>query len=191
MAREHCNSDWSIADVMASMLKEIQIFEMSQQCTSKTISHDTTMPTTGSFHTSTHKLPPNHHSNDEKLRRGHCVFCKGDHTPIKVVDPKERLAIVRQENLCYNYLAKHRVTLCYSKFTCREYRKRHHTSLCHAFVISDTPSTPVNTPQPVNNVSVSTQQSIQLKPHYNNNGTIVSILHQCLCAENCNCHCLI
>jgi len=57
VAREHCNSEWSIDDVMASMLKEIQIFEMSQQCTGKTISYDTTMPTTH-IHTQTATQSP-------------------------------------------------------------------------------------------------------------------------------------
>ena len=28
MAREHCNSKWSVNDVMAGLLKEIQILEM-------------------------------------------------------------------------------------------------------------------------------------------------------------------
>ena len=30
MAREHCNLEWTMNDVMASMLKEIQVLEMSQ-----------------------------------------------------------------------------------------------------------------------------------------------------------------
>jgi len=49
MAWEYCNLKWSINDVMASMLKEIQIFEMNQHYTGKPISLDTTMPTTGSL----------------------------------------------------------------------------------------------------------------------------------------------
>ena len=110
MAHEHCNSEWSIDDVMASILKEIQIFEMSQQYTVKFINRDTTIPTTDSFHTSIHKTSRSHHSHEEKLRRESvCVFSKGDHKTIKcskVVDPKERLAVVRQENLCFNCLAK-------------------------------------------------------------------------------------
>ena len=163
MAREHCNSEWSIDDVMASMLKEIQIFKMSQQYTGKTISHDTTMLTTGSFHTSAYNTTRSHHTHDKQPRREQvCVFCKGDHKPIKcskVVDPKERLAIVRRESLCYNCLAKHKVTQCHSKFTCRECRKRHHTSLCHAFLVTDVPSTPVSTSQPANTVSAPTQQA--------------------------------
>ena len=131
----------------------------------KSINYDTTMPTTGSFHTSTHKTPHSHHSHEEQPRRELvCVFCKNDHKPTKcskVVDPKERLAVVRWENLYYNCLAKHKVTYCHSKFTCRECRKQHHTSLCHAFVVSDVPSTPVNTSsQPVNTVPAPTQQTV-------------------------------
>ena len=91
-----------------------------------------------------------------------CVFCKGNHKPIKcnkVIDPKERLAILRRDNLSYNCLAKHKAAQCHSKFTCRECRKRHHTSFCHAFVVSDVQSPPINNPpQPVNTVQASTQQ---------------------------------
>ena len=114
MAWEHCNLEWSIDDVMASMLKEIQ---MSQQYTGKPISLDTTMPTIGSFHASTRRTPHSHHTHATPQRKELlCVFCKGNHKPTtctKVVDPKERLAIVRRENLCYNCLAKHKVTQCH------------------------------------------------------------------------------
>jgi len=105
------------------------------------------------------------------------VFCKGNHKPLKctkVVDPKERLAIVRRENLCFNCLAKHKATQCYLKFTCTECKKRHHTSLCHAFAVADVAKPPasislqpantsqqsVNTPlQPATTVPAPTQQA--------------------------------
>jgi len=111
MAREHCNSEWSIVDVMAGMLKEIQILEMTQY-TGKSLSLSETTPTTSSFHTNTEQTSRNHHSHDDQHKREPvCVFCKGNHKPIKcskVVDPKERLAIVRRDNLCFNCLAKHK-----------------------------------------------------------------------------------
>ena len=159
MAREHGNIEWNIDDVLAGTLKEIQILEMSQ-CTGKSMSLDNTMPTTGTFHASTERTSRGH--DEQQKKEPMCVFCKGNHKPIKcnkVIDPKERLAIVRRDNLCYNCLAKHKAAQCHSKFTCRECRKRHHTSLCHAFVVSDVQSPPINNPpQPVNTVQASTQQ---------------------------------
>jgi len=94
MARERCNSEWSFNDVMAGLLKEIQILEMCQ-CTGKSASFDNSMPTTGTFHANTVHTP--HSCNDHQKREPVCVFCKGDHKPLKctkVVDPKERLFIV-------------------------------------------------------------------------------------------------
>ena len=169
MAREHCNLEWTVNDDMASMLKEIQILEMSQ-CVGKSVSFDNTMPTTGTFHANTERTTRSHHSYDEHQKREPvCVYCKGNHTIrcTKVVDPKERLAIVRRENLCFNCLAKHNATQCHSKFTCRECRKRHHTSLCHAFVVADVPSPPASTStqpvntatQPTNTAPANTQQA--------------------------------
>ena len=61
---------------------------------------------------------------------------------VYVTDPKERLSIVKRDNLCFNSLARHKVTQCTSKFTCRECKKRHHTSLCHAFLTETTQSQP-------------------------------------------------
>jgi len=100
MAHEHCNSEWSIDDVMADMLKEIQIFEINQQYTGKPISLDTTMPTTGSFHASTCRTLQSYTHAAPQRKELVCVFCKGNHKPTtctKVVDSKERLAFVRRD----------------------------------------------------------------------------------------------
>ena len=110
------------------------------------------MPTTGTFHAITEHTP--HSCNDHQKREPVCVFCKGNHKPLKctkVVDPKERLAIVRRKNLCFNYLAKHKATQCHSKFTYRKCKKQHHTSLCHAFAVADVATPPASTSlQPTN-----------------------------------------
>ena len=124
MAREHPNSEWTIEEILASMLKEIQIFEMSQQFNGKHSSHDSALPTTGSFHTATNRV---HHHNDRHQRKEPvCTFCRGGHKPTKcnvVVNPKERLAIVKREGLCFNCFTRHKASQCSSKFTCKECKK--------------------------------------------------------------------
>ena len=111
MARENCNSEWTIAEVMASILKEIQIFEMSQQYTSKFSIEDHAQPTTGSFHTAT---DPAFYSQEGRPRKEPaCVFCKGAHKVNKcnvVTDPKERLANVKQDGVCFNCLGRHKAS---------------------------------------------------------------------------------
>ena len=57
MARERPNSEWTIEEVLTGMLKEIQIFEISQQYNGKPNSCDSIVPTTGSFHTATDTPP--------------------------------------------------------------------------------------------------------------------------------------
>ena len=84
------------------MLKEIQIFEMSQQYNGKPNSRDSIVPTTGSFHTATDTLPHSHDRHQTERKETVCVFCKGGHKAIKcnvVTDPKERLAIVKRATI--------------------------------------------------------------------------------------------
>ena len=78
---------------MASILT---IFEISQQYTGKFSIDDHAQPTTSSFHTATDTV---FHSQDGRpWKEPVCVFCKGAHKGEKcnvVIDPKERLAIVK------------------------------------------------------------------------------------------------
>jgi len=80
MAHEHCNSKWSIDDVMTSIFKKIQTFEMSQQCMGKSINQDIIMPTTD------HPCTNNHTAV--------MCFVRVTTNPLSVVDPEEGLAIV-------------------------------------------------------------------------------------------------
>ena len=47
-----------------------------------------------------------------------------------IIEPSKRLEIVRQQNLCFNCLACHKVSQCNSKYRCRKCSRKHHTSLC-------------------------------------------------------------
>ena len=64
-----------------------------------------------------------------------------------VTSPQERLDIVKSAGLCFNCLARHKVSQCTSKFSCRECHKKHHTSLCHAFT-TNVEAPPPNQLQP-------------------------------------------
>jgi len=77
MARDHCDAEWSIEDVMAAIRKEILVFEMSQQYNGKPSNHDSSPATTSSFHTYTHKS--HHHHDGQQKKEPVCVFCKGGH----------------------------------------------------------------------------------------------------------------
>ena len=50
-----------------------------------------------------------------------------------------RIEIIKQQRLCFNCLAHHRVSQCSSKNRCRKCGGKHHTSIC-----SDTPSKPAS-----------------------------------------------
>ena len=107
-------------------------------------------------------------TNDKPKKDPVCVFCKGTHKPnscTTITSPKIHLTIVKSAGLCYNCLARHKVSQCNSKFNCRECHKKHHTSLCHAFNTNTTSSqedippdqtltTLIPTPLPVSYTSV-------------------------------------
>ena len=134
MARDHYDTEWTVEDLMASILKEIRIFEAGQHTGRRTSS----MSTTSSFY-----IGANRGGTHEKHKKDpNCVFCKGMHKPTlctTVSCPKAHLAVVKNAGLCFNCLGHHKVSQCPSKFTCRECRKKHHTSLCHAFTVEPTP----------------------------------------------------
>ena len=146
MARDHRDTEWSIDDVMTGLLKEIQILDMSHQYTGKPSMHGNTPPPTASFSTYTDRVSQPRSS--QQRRQVECTFCKGNHKAnscTMIVDPKERLAIVKRDNLCFNCLARHKASQCNSRFACRMCKRRHHTSRCQSFQV-DT-RTPPTRPQ--------------------------------------------
>ena len=122
------------------VLREIQILEAGLPVGRKHSStRPSTIPTTASFYTATHKPPQ---ARDKTKRDPTCAFCKGTHKTsscTSITCPKERLAIVKSAGLCFNCLARHKVSQCTSKFNCRECHKKHHTTLCRAFATTTRP----------------------------------------------------
>ena len=71
MARDHYNTEWTLDEIMDSILKEIHIFEAASHSGRRTSS----MATTSSFHMSTYK------ARERLKKEPTCVFCKGTHKP--------------------------------------------------------------------------------------------------------------
>ena len=150
MARDHYDTEWTIKDLMAGILKEIYIIEAGQQSGRRT----DLVPTTSSFYMGANRGS----THDNHKKDSSCVICKGMHKLnlcTTVSCPKERLASVKNASLCFNYLARHKVSHCPSKFTCRECHKKHYSSLCHAFITTIEPAPRTHTSA----VTTSTDQS--------------------------------
>ena len=135
---------------MASILKEIRIFEAGQHTGRRT----SPVSTTSSFY-----MGANRGGTHEKHKKDpSCVFCEGMHKPnlyTTVSCPKQCLAVVKNAGLCFNCLACHKVSQSPSKFTCRECHKKDHTSLCHAFTST---LEPTSRSHPTPAVTTSTDQ---------------------------------
>ena len=163
MARDHSGFEWSINDVMSGLLREIRILDMSQQHSGTPSMRDSTPPPTASFHTHTDRASHSRSSSQQR-KQPVCTFCKGNHKANNcnlIVDPKERLAIVKRDNLCFNCLGQHKASQCTSRFSCRECKKRHHSSLCRCFP-ADSKSPQSNSPPLPANQPLTTEQTSSL-----------------------------
>ncbi|XP_065883974.1 uncharacterized protein [Dysidea avara] len=125
MARGHTSAEWTVLEIQTAICNEIRIFETGQQISASQQGNPTV-----SFHTSLHRKPQLKRETSNKLS---CVYCKGNHAAINCEVHKEaasRIEIIRQQRLCYNCLAHHRVSQCHSKNRCRKCGNKHHTSIC-------------------------------------------------------------
>ncbi|XP_071132834.1 uncharacterized protein [Mytilus edulis] len=130
LAREHGTTNWLLRDLRKSILKEIQIMEAGQ--VSQTES-DISTSTFFAGAKSQRKHNASTRNANHHLSAKPCIFCKDIHSPAncpKIRDLDKRLAIVKQNHLCFNCLGKHHIKECKSKGSCRNCSKRHHTSLC-------------------------------------------------------------
>ena len=133
LARETATSEWTFPQLMSAILKEIRILETGGDDLHRSQPHTTAAFLVNSkLQSSKPRLPPS------------CVFCKGPHSAYQcttVTDHQRRLDIVKQNHLCFNCLAKHKVSQCSSKFRCRHCKRKHHTSLCNGDHRTDIPRT--------------------------------------------------
>ena len=132
LAREHSNSQWILSDLMAAILKEIRVLECGQYNPHKQIPRSSAA---FSVNSRDHFNKKQRQDGLDSKRKQQCVFCKGLHPTHNcnvVTDYQKQLDIVKENTLCFNCLARHRVSQCPSKFRCRKCKKKRHTSLCNS-----------------------------------------------------------
>jgi len=98
-ARDHNSGEWTIQEVMAFILKEIRVLEVSFYSSGFTKDAHST---TGAFHTIVGK------AGHREKRESVCIYCKGSHTANQctvIKDHQQHVAIVKTAGLCYNCLA--------------------------------------------------------------------------------------
>ena len=130
LARDHSNSEWTLGKLRSSIMKEIRILETEIHTSGHHDQPDAPLMTTASFFMNTRQHPPQPSSSRKPTN---CIYYKQQHSPNScdtVTNPQDRLAIVKKNNLCFNCLARHKVSQCSSKFRCRHCKRKHHTSLC-------------------------------------------------------------
>ena len=178
MARDHYDSQCTVDELLASILKKIRIFEAGQQCSGRRTS---STPTTSSFVTATSHKRGTH----EKPKRSiSCIFCKGAHKPslcTTITCHNERLAIVKNSGLCFNCLARHKVSQCSSRFMRKECNKKHHTSLCHAFTTTKTDKPPQPHPTTEQEQTTSSTTTTEERSPTAMNTASLSALHTSIC----------
>jgi len=122
MARNHQRGDWTVQELQAGLRNEIRVFEVGQP---SPYNSPTGLPPTASFITSTRKP----HYKKDSINKLCCVYCKGSHSAVNCDTHTEvpaHVEIIKQQRLCFNCLAHHRVTNCNSK----NHWNKHHTSIC-------------------------------------------------------------
>ena len=122
LARSSNSTEWKFSQLMSAILREVEILE-----TGNTNSYRS--PFTATFMVNS-KSPRSTKPIDKGPQS--CAFCKGPHTAnlCTATDHQQKLDIVKQNNLCFNCLGKHRVSTCSSKHRCRKCHRKHHTSFC-------------------------------------------------------------
>ena len=126
LARNHPIAEWRLEELQEAIQAEIRIFESGSSN-----GHPTNQLPTASFHT--YVNAKNTQTQQGTSIKKKCVYCSGTHTPSLcniITDPTKRLEIIKQQRLCFNCLAHHKVTQCTSKDRCQTCKRKHHTSLC-------------------------------------------------------------
>lgn len=129
LARENTSPEWNLPELMSSILKEIRILESGLYDSQRS----QPQLSTATFHIGSNDITFSKKQCTDRKKSFLCAFCKGphlSHTCTVIVDHQKRLDIVKQNNLCFNCLAHHKVAHCTSKYRCRRCQRKHQTSLC-------------------------------------------------------------
>ena len=141
---------------MSAVLKEICILECG--------AHNSLMGSSQS--TATFLIGSKFNRDSKKQDKGlpSCIFCKGPHATHQctiITHHQRRLEIVKQNHLCYNCLARHKVSQCTSRFRCRHCKHKHYTSLYNGCQ-DHTTTVPKNNPRGIQPPTI--QQPVLLQP---------------------------
>ena len=107
LARNHPIAEWRLEELQEAIQAEIRIFESGPNN-----GHPINQVPNASFHTYAKNTQTQQGTNIKKK----CVYCSGTHTPSLcdiITDPAERLEIIKQQRLCFNILARHKVSQVY------------------------------------------------------------------------------
>ena len=111
LARDTATAEWTFSQLMTAILKEIRILEASSSSSKKSVS-------TAAFVVGS--KPRTNKGQDKGPKT--CPYCKGPHAAHQcttVINHQRQIEIVRQNHLCFNCLARHKVSQCTFKFRCR------------------------------------------------------------------------
>ena len=122
---DHNSGEWTIGELLTSILREIRVLEVGQYSNGFSKEFHTT---TSSFHTAAGKAV-----GQRQRKEPVCTYCKGSHTANQctvIQGHQQRVSIIKSAGLCYNCLAYHKVSHCTSHRRCKQCSQKHHTSLC-------------------------------------------------------------
>ncbi len=128
------SGDWSISELRSAILSEIQLYETCNSMSSLVKSERSETATVANLHASVRSQTGNRISGPSNRNKRNCIFCSNSsHSSSQctdVTDVNRHVEIVKNAQLCFNCLGKHRVSNCRSTDTCHHCSKKHHTSLC-------------------------------------------------------------
>lgn len=129
MVRVNGNDRWNLQLLRDAIQHEITIQEAGQSVSCYESESEYT--STSAFIVSTKR---NYESNNRDLTSKPCIYCNDIHAPttcMTVINIDDRKRTVKEKQLCFNCLGRHRIANCKSINTCKICGKRHHTSICN------------------------------------------------------------
>ncbi|XP_052224051.1 uncharacterized protein LOC127839707 [Dreissena polymorpha] len=138
LARVIENNDWFLQDLRRAINKEINILEIGTR-NSYALPEVSDYNSTALFHASANgkktSYTPSKKCGKRKTQNYSrtCAFCDQEQLSCECKnfpDTAARMNVVKQKQLCFNCLGKHRITECKSNGRCQNCHRKHHTSIC-------------------------------------------------------------
>ncbi|XP_074658621.1 uncharacterized protein LOC141911530 [Tubulanus polymorphus] len=140
ISKEHGNKDWDLDSLRTAIKNEVLTLEACNtlSCSNSTQAKSSTVTSLISTVDRVNYNRPVkqqlHRPNNSN--RGKCAYCySSNHYANQceiITDPEIRFSMIRNANLCYSCLGKHRSRDCGSQQRCKSCGGKHHSSLCSA-----------------------------------------------------------